>query len=87
MAKLKDKWVILALGVQLFQKSWNFMLSTHRLYSLVLVIKGFVQDLPSYLSENLSAFSLPSKTAIIARFGCLRNFKPKDFALIGWQNL
>ena len=62
------------LGGQLFQKSWNFMLSTPTLYSLVLVMKGFVQDLPPYLSENLSAFGLklPSKMAIIARFGWIR---------------
>ena len=47
------------------------MLSTPRLYSLVLVMKGFMQDLPPYQSENLSAFGLklPSKTAIIACFG------------------
>ena len=29
-------------GVQLFQKSWNFKLSTHRLYSLALYMKRFM---------------------------------------------
>ena len=63
-----------AVGVQLFQQSLNLMLYLPLLDSLVLVMKGFVQDLPPYLSENLSAFGLklPSKMAINVCFGCFR---------------
>ena len=52
-------------GMQLFQQSRNFKLLMARLASFSLFMKRFLQNLPPYLSEILSAFSLklPSKSA------------------------
>ena len=72
-------WVSVTVGMQLFQQSRNFKLLMARLASFSLFMKRFLQNLPPYLSEILSAFGLklPYKSAKMTILE--GNFKP--FAL------